>query len=60
MPMNQAYDRLYSDKVSKFAIFGPISNFARSLQRLLNIGNKQNSWKKIRDRQAKQLKKDQR
>ena len=32
MPMNQAYDRLYSDKVSKFAIFGPISNFARSLQ----------------------------
>ena len=30
--MNQAYDRLYSDKVSKFAIFGPISNFARSLQ----------------------------
>ena len=32
MPMNQAYDRLYSDKVSKFTIFGPISNFARSLQ----------------------------
>ena len=32
MPMNQAYDRLYSDKVSKFAIFGPISNFARSFQ----------------------------
>ena len=33
MPMNQAYDRLYSDKVSKFAILGPIiSNFARSLQ----------------------------
>ena len=30
--MNQAYDGLCSDKVSKFAIFGPISNFARSLQ----------------------------
>ena len=32
MPMNQAYDRLYSDKVSIFAIFGPISNFAPSLK----------------------------
>ena len=30
MSINQAYDRLYSDKVSKL-IFGSISNFARSL-----------------------------
>ena len=32
MPMNQAYNELYSDKVLKFGIFGPISNFAISLQ----------------------------
>ena len=31
-PMNQACNRVYSDKVSKIWIFGPISNFARCLQ----------------------------
>ena len=32
MSFNQACQRLYSDKVSKAVNFGPISNFARSLQ----------------------------
>ena len=32
MSFNQACQKLYSDKVSKVVIFGPISNFARSLQ----------------------------
>ena len=32
MSFNQACQKHYSDKVSKVVIFGPISNFARSLQ----------------------------
>ena len=32
MSFNQACQKLYSDKVSEVVIFGPISNFARSLQ----------------------------
>ena len=32
MSFNQPCQKLYSDKVSKVVIFGPISNFARSFQ----------------------------
>ena len=56
--MNQAYDRLYSDKVSKFVIFGPISNFAPSLQatplkvyftKILSLSHKKNETNKSKE-----------